>query len=383
MAPSVDGRRVLEPLSGPVPAVIAKQQLVQGVCGGHGLLEQAPECAGYAEILDDDVGFEIAGTQVDHPRDRRADMALVGGDVLVGHAVDRFSRLVDDEDRVAVGREVLAELRRESHGVGSRPHQDLRRAESSRRENDVPRAQPKRHALALAQVPFGMVHDHHPASAGLLQAQHAGAGVDLRALLPGDAQQVQVERVFRVVIATGGTVTAADVGVELRPGAVRAGQRRDGDLGGPEGARQKRLQGGVLLGLRAGVTRAQRLLERPGQLQQRVVAAQRRRPARLPKHRRVRHRHHAGVDERAAAEPAGNESVDVGADAHVEQPFRSAAHSLARRRGEADVAGDVGHARRKHAAQILAASFENADAGRRLAASAARPVSSLAATEPP
>jgi len=73
-------------------------------------------------------------------------------------------------------------------------------------------------------------------------------------------------------------------------------------------------------------------------------------------------RHHPGIDQRAAAQSVGDQRADVGPDTNVEQALALAARAGSALGAEAHVAGEVGHARRKHARQVLLAALEHADA---------------------
>jgi hypothetical protein len=73
---------------------------------------------------------------------------------------------------------------------------------------------------------------------------------------------------------------------------------------------------------------------------------------------------HAGVDQRAAAQPVGQQQVAVGADAQVVQALGLAAHAAVALRAQAQFAGQLGQALGKGAVAPLAAALQQQDVER-------------------
>ena len=418
-AAGVDRGRI--PAAGHMGPRVGLGQLVQRGRGGAGLLEQAPQRPRHRQILEDHAAPAArAAARIDHAGDGRADRSFRVGRVrvarLVAGAVGGVARRVGHRDQVAVGREAMAQPRRHAQAGGARAHQQLGRAERAGRHHDPARPQHQRRALAPAQRGIRIGDVHPPAAmpavasatpvatvaravavavavvvvvvasilAGLvaiirLDPQHRRAGVDLDARPARARQQVHVQRLLGAVVAAGGAVAAADARRQRRAGRRRrAAIERNGHGRRPErqrphpawpAARQRLQQAGLGRHRRAGRggARAQRLPGAPGQPGQPAALAgpaQRRGPARIFPDRRCRPRHDTSVDERPAAHAAGQHSARVRPHPHVEQPFAHAAG--ARRVGgvEAHVAGKIGHARRKRARQVFAATLEHAHPGR-------------------
>ena len=357
----------------------------QDVDGRHDLFEHPPQRPRNSHFLDDDT----AGVaQVDDPRDRRANLAVVGRVPLVGNSVDpdpiaaRVALVVNRGDHIAVGRETLPEARAEDDVVGPlRAQQDLRGPECARGEYHVAGHQAERPALPRAQARIGVDDVEQPSvgpigDAPPLEAQHRRSSVDAGASLLGRAEQIHVERVLRAVVASSRAVATAFAFVERDVGrADTVRRKRDGDRRGLEmiAVRRHPLQhpelGRHLVRIEQDVI-ANRCAEHLAHLREAFVPVSLRlgtdllRPLGALEDVIAGLGHHARVDERAATETVRHDGADIGAGAHVEESLALPARGARSLGTEADVAGEIGKSRRKHPRQILAAALEHANADR-------------------
>ena len=329
-------------------------ELCQRVGGGERLLEQPAQRPRNREFLDRD-RLERIVAQVDESGDGRSDVAQRRRRVLVADRLGRVGAPVDGGDHVAIAREALAQRRRQDEPGASRAQQQLRRAERAGGQHDPARAHRHR-ALATAQLVVGVVGEQSPAGAVVcrLEPDRGRGRVDLDTRARGAREQVHVERILGAEVAAGRAVAAAHAGLERHTPARHARAHRDRDRHRSE-ARVRRLVREPLqrpvLGWRAvGVVedgvgrccgRARRAHEHASAgvpVRQRVIGADLGRPAGSREDRFGRREHHAGIDERATPQPAGDQGGDVGAGTHVEQALAHAAWRLRLGRAEPHVA---------------------------------------------
>lgn len=389
----VDGGRV-DRASG-VLAGVGLRHAVQQVGGGEELVEHPLQGPGNGELLGQEARRAGAAGAVqrgvDDAGDGRADAARPAGRHagLVGPGIDLGVHAVDGHHVVAVGGILLAEAGRKARLRRARAQQDFGAAERPCRQDDLVGAQHIRLALVLARQLVGVHDDDPPAPAVALEAQHGGAGDQpqgVRRAAPGLGQQAGVERQFGAVVATGHAVAAvfAAVQVDAAAGGVAVLLEHHADVGRAEFLAA---QLGDALALRqvadaVVVRRAAPLL--PQQLGHRAEARAERavfpvrlaarpgaeglahffRPGRPGEHLGQRLLEHAGVDQRAAAQPVSQQGGDVDAHAHVEQAVAQADRHQVARLGIAHVSRQLGQTRGEHARKILVAALEHADAQR-------------------
>ena len=221
--------------------------------------------------------------------------------------------------------------------------------------------------LPAAQFGCGVVHKDPPQRRGrlvlsvLLQAQHRGAADDLRPGALRQHQQVEVQRIFGVVVAAGEAVAATDAAIQLHLRCVGISFLRHADVDRPPRFWRQSLQHvGLGVCLRPGLPAAQPLAQSQSAGDEARVVAQLFRPARALHHRGMRRLQHAGIDQRTTAHAAGDQHAGVGAGAQVEQPVAHAARVFGLRRGKAHVPGQVRQARGEAAAQVFLAALQHA-----------------------
>ena len=376
-----------------VVLAIALGQREQAFAERGGFLQQPAQRPRHRQLLDHHVALRVAAAQVDHCGDGRPDGALGGRRSLVRRAIHSPRDARHDGDHVAVGGAARAERGREAQrhaGVGrarrlARAQQDLGGAERPRRQHHAPRAQPRGGALAQPQLLVGVGEQHMPQRAMALQPQHRRPGEEAR---PGSMrlrQQRRVQRSLRAVIAAGGAVAAVHALLQRHAGrGDRVLLQGHGDGGGLEGLRtgerakllelskRVRLAGHDGVALALGTACGQRMHQPLGPVAQRRLPADLARPRARLEDRRVRPGHHAGIDERAAAQPVGLQHADVLADAHVEEPFAPSARTQPLRRAEAHLAGKIRGTRGKVAGKEFEPALDHPHAQRPVALAATR-----------
>ena len=206
-----------------------------------------------------------------------------------------------------------------------------------------------------------------PAALGRLgDVAHLGVREDLGAVPRRIGQVGERHRVLGADVAAPAAVAAVRAGglrhagridrrLEARPPPARA----PAPCRAPRDARSQRLVLGALG--RRRIARRPHPAGRPrvAFLEQPVVRDLVR-PDGIAEHARVGPQRHAGVDQRAAAQPAADQHVHVLAEAHVVEPGRRAQpHALA---GQLHLAAQVGEAGGKLAGDELAPALQHADA---------------------
>jgi hypothetical protein len=347
-----------------VAAAVGLGQAVQQVQGGGQLVVQAAQRAGHRELLHPE-GPALLRPELDGAADGRPDRLgwrarIV---VLVGARIGRFGQVHRKTQAVAVAAEAHAQARREGQAVAARAQQDLGRAEAAGGQHHLARQQLQGRAAACLLRRVGVHQLQAPAAPRTLQAQQAGAADHAHPARTRLAQQVEVERVLGADVATAQAVAAVRAGLQHHAGGVRPGLLGNAERHQGRGPGVQALQG-----LHLGQGRSIHALHAQAPRHFDQAAGVDLLEPRLQRPRReilgIGRQQHAGVDQRAAAQPVGQQQVAVGADAQVVQALGLAAHAAVALRAQAQFAGQFGQALGKGAVAPLAAALQQQDVER-------------------
>ena len=286
-------------------------------------------------LLDHHAVFQLGRVaQIYEACDARANRARLDGRRLANaDAVDRHVVVVGEGEHVAVAGEALADLIGNWQPLLARAQQDLRRAESSGGEHDDIAGDRLIGGGELLALMAQRLEEHAPAAALLAHVRHAHLGEYLGAVMEGIGEIRHLHGVLGADVAARAAVAAQRAGRLLDAGVVHLLLERHVDrrphhvLAQRIAADAERIQ---LVECRTLVRhRPQHLHGAREAFLAQLILLDFRRPDGIVPHARIGRQRDVGVDQRAAAEAAADEHVDILAEPQIVETRRLPGHAPA------------------------------------------------------